>query len=617
MKKTALLSLSLVVAISASAGNIEFTYNATGAEPEGYGYKKDQTYDVGIALSSSELKGKKIVGFEVPVYSLEYVGSPKAWLSKALSATVGTETTFTPDVASYDATIENGILFFTFPEPYQIPEEGIYLGYSLSINGLPSSETAQPIAVTPGSTPGGLWLHASSSQTKWSDLSSRKELLSAMTVRLEGDFASNAATIGSKTQRIYAAKEGIAMMKASLENWGEQGISSFDYVYTVGDIEKSGSYQFEETVPAILGRKATAEIEIMAPAALGDYEVGIKVTKVNGVANETEQAPFTVPMTVQPFVATYRPLVEEYTGLRCGYCPRGYVMLEQMKLKYGDLFVAMAYHGTMEGDEMTYISPSDFPLSFTGYPASAFNRGTNMDPGNIPNIWELNRDVNPSAEIAVDLEWADAEQTKLVAKSKTRFISDIADSPYVLSFALVADGMGKPYWLQSNGYADYEPTGIYAGPYWDLFVGKGSPVAGLTFNDVVVYYPDVKGIKESLPQNIEADKWYEYTFEVETENVRTLQGTDYISDFNKTRVIGIVLNGKTGKPINCISSIYPDGKSPEVDTVEGIGADEAEVVGVEVYDLQGRRISEPDAGLNIIREKLSDGSFRTKKVIGL
>ncbi len=39
MKKTALLSLSVVVAISASAGNIEFTYNATGAEPDGYGYK--------------------------------------------------------------------------------------------------------------------------------------------------------------------------------------------------------------------------------------------------------------------------------------------------------------------------------------------------------------------------------------------------------------------------------------------------------------------------------------------------------------------------------------------------------------------------------------------------
>ncbi len=610
------MALSLAACLPAAADEIKFSYNAFGAEAEGYGYKKDQTYDIGIALDSKEMIGSKIVGLKVPVFSTEYVSDVSVWLSKELNATKGTQTYFTPDEASYGVELNNGELDFTFPEPYLIPEGGIYIGYSFNVSGLPSGQGADPVAITTGLTPGSLWLHASESQTKWSDLSGRKEIMSAMTVTLSGDFPANGASVSSTTKRIYAAKGETAPLKIELENWGTQGISSFDYAYTVGDSEGSGHYDFEETVPEILGRKGVAEIEIQAPKDLGDYDFDILITKVNGGDNAVAQNAYVIPMTVQPFVATYRPLIEEYTGLNCGYCPRGYVMLEQMRLYHGDLFVGMAYHGSMEGDQMTYIAESDFPMSFTGYPAASFNRGGNIDPSSIPSLWESTRDVNTAADIAINLEWADAEQTKLRANAKVRFVNDIPENNYLLSFALLADGMGNPAWGQSNAYTDFEPTGAYAEPYWDLFIGKGSKVFGLTYNDVVVYYPDKSGIAESLPASIEADKWYEYTFEVDTDKVRTLRGSNNISDFNKTRVIAIVVNGKSGKPLNCISSIYPNGEKPEPEptAVETLDAEDVKIVGTTYYDLQGRKVGKPTKGLNICCEKLSDGTIRTKKV---
>lgn len=603
--------------LTASATEIDFTYNSFGTDAEGYGYKKDQAYDVGIALDQPQMVGSQIVGIKVPVYSTEYVKEVSVWVSKELNATKGTSTYFTPDEVCYSTEIKDGEINFSFPEPYTIPEGGIYLGYSFTVSGLPSGESAEPVAVVTGVTPGSLWLHASESQTKWSDLSGRKDIMSAMTVTLSGDLPANGATVASNTMRIYAAKGDTAPLSIEVENWGVNGISSFDYVYTVDGSEGSGHFEFEEAVTAIFGRKGKAQIEIQAPATLGDYNVGIQITKVNGEENAIDQAAYVIPMTVQPFVATYRPLIEEYTGLRCGWCPRGYVMLEQMKLYHGDLFVALAYHGSMEGDQMTYIPESEFPLSFTGYPAASFNRGSNIDPSNIQTLWESSRDVNTPADIAVDLQWANEEQTKLTATAKVRFINDIPENQYLLSFALLADGMGNPTWGQSNAYSTYEPTGVYAGPYWNLFVGQPGTVFGLTYNDVVVYYPNKSGIEGSLPSSIEAEKWYEYTFEVETENVRTLSGSNNIEDFNKTRVIAMVVNGKNGKPLNCISSIYPNGEKPEPEptSVEGLDAENIEIVSTIYFDMQGRRLSEPTKGLNICCQQLSDGSIRSKKII--
>ncbi len=79
----------------------------------------------------------------------------------------------------------------------------------------------------------------------------------------------------------------------------------------------------------------------------------------------------------------------------------------------------------------------------------------------------------------------------------------------------------------------------------------------------------------------------------------------------------MVVNGKSGKPLNCISSIYPNGEVPEPEpvAVDPLEAEEAQVVATSYFDLQGRRIAAPARGLSICCEQLSDGSVRSKKIL--
>lgn len=600
---------------TASSEIMSFSYNSYGLEPTGFGYKKEQVYDIGIALNSPQVIGKKIVGYSVPVYDSEYVSEVKAWLSVGLNESMGRPSVFNPDVASYDTDIIDGMINFTLPEPYTIPENGIYLGYSFKVSNLPDGSNVNPVAVVHGTTPGGLFIHASESQIKWADLAKRNEYVSPITVIVEGDFNQNAATIQADVKQIFAAKDETSSATITIENWGTNEISSFDYTYTIADKTVEGFFEFQTPIPAFLGSRGTAEIELMPQPNLGDYECSISVTRVNGMTNQIHADVVSIPITVQPFVAQYRPLVEEFTGLGCGWCPRGYVMLEQMKLYHGNKFVAMAYHSPMfEHDAMDYIEQTEYPVEISSFPTASFNRGGTIDPSSIPAMWENSQNINTPAEIIVDLEWADESHTKLVAKSKTRFIYDIKDSDYLLSFALVADGLYNEKWGQNNAYTEFEAKEEYSGPFWDLFVGKESPVYGLTFNDVVVYYPDVFGIDGSLPSYIESDKWYENTFEIEIDKVKNLAGRNVVNDFNKTRVIAMVVNKNGGKPLNCISSVYPDGSFPALDNIESVTNDKSVVKSV-FYNLQGQIITKPYKGLFIRKDNLSDGSVQTSKVL--
>ncbi|MCM1225385.1 MAG: hypothetical protein NC548_64160, partial [Lachnospiraceae bacterium] len=596
---TALLSMAC---LSTSAAEIGFSYNSEGETPRAYGYTKPQIYDIGIALDSETVVGSKIISLSVPVFNDAYISDVKVWLSKELT-TSKLDSKFTPDIASYDATVEDGVVKFVFPEPFEIPEDGVFLGYSFSCTDFPSSVTPAPVAVVDGNTPGGLWFHAETSQKRWADYSGRNNIVSAMDVTLDGTFPADKATAGVLSDHVYAAKGEPSTAKISVCNWGLNGISSVEYSYSINGVEATANYKFDTPVPAVLGRIAEFDAEVPAVDSLGEYEYEFKVTKVNGVECPSQSA--VCPVTVQPFVAVYRPLVEEYTGRGCGWCPRGYVMLEQMNLYYGDRFVAMAYHN-YNNDGMTCVE--SIPFSASGAPSCSFNRGSSIDPDLIPSQWRRTYENNTIADVQSFIEWADDSHSALKATARVRFIKDLPESDYLFSIALVADGLSNDEWGQSNAYADYNMSQQYESPYWDLFIGKGSPVMGLEYNDVVVYYKDMNGASGSLTESVEAEKWYEYTCVIPVEDVKTVNGQDVVSDFNKTRAISIVVNGKNGKPLNCASSIYPDGSIPEPlpSSVESFGS-EVDVVDTLYFDMQGRGVANPAHGLYMGQAQKSVG----------
>lgn len=612
MIRTALTCAAVAICFPALAVEAGFTYNSSGMDPYGFGYTKSQVYDVGVAIGSPALTGRQILGFSVPVFDSEYVGEVKAWLSAELSVSK-LSSEFTPDIACYDAAVSDGVLTFSFPEPYVIPESGVYVGYSFAVSDVPESAGSLPVAVVDGNTSGGLWLHAAISQKKWADLAARNNIVSAMTVTVAGDLPGDAVAFSIAGDHIYAAKEESSTVVVNIVNQGVNGISSFDYSYSVAGIDKSGYCELPSPLPGVLGMGCEVEIGIDPIAALGDYDLEFEVTAVNGNKDVGAENKAVSLFTVQPFVAVYRPLIEEYTGRACGWCPRGYVMFEQMNLYHGDQFVGLAYHN-YNNDGMTCVE--DLPFSASGAPTCFLNRGNGVDPDRIPDMWMKVRDSNTPADVKVDLEWTDDSRTCLKATASARFLYDMPDNNYLFSIALLADRLSDEKWGQSNGYADFDMSPAYNSPYWDLFIGKGNPVMGLEYNDVVVYYKEISGVDGSLPESVVADTWYEFTYYIPVDDVKTVDGKDVVSDFDKTRAVAIVLDGSTGKPLNSASSLYPDGThhEPLPSSVSELKP-EVSSLWVRYIDLQGREMRSPSGGIFIRLEGFSDGSVKSSKVV--
>lgn len=599
--------------VISNAETLDFSYNYSDAAPSPYGKDKVETVDVAIHLGAPSMIGKKVTGFSVPVLGdISDLDGFQGFLTTELKTKNQNKAKVNdPDICAVDGTVTDGILTVTFSEPYMITDKGVYVGYSLTITGGETGPSGKPVAVVTGNIADSFWFHSTSSVQKWSDYASKYELISDISVSLEGEFPDDAASI-SIPDKTYVGIDSDASVSAVICNQGLEEIKSIGYSYYANGVSGSGEYLFNDPIPGKLGYPVEVALPIGIYQELGEGEISVTIDKVNGNDNQVA-AVAAVPFEVMPFVPRNCPLVEEYTGFRCGWCPGGYVTLAEMNEKYGHDFVALSFHSSSfeEVTDLVYLKDSEFPYNPSGYPASQVNRTTSPGVLDIPKTWKAQRRGIPCGYIEVELDWADDSHKTLEAVAKTRFIKDISGSPYLVTFALVADGLSNPAWAQYNAYfyPDTDVTGL-TGKWWDLFVHTDLNVFGLVFDDVVLSFPDVKGIQGSLPADIKQGEVYENTFTVDIDGIHNLAGLDVVNDFGLTRVVAVIVDSKTGAVLNSASSGYP-GKSG----VREVTGSEATSAGCEYYDLTGRRVLNPGNGIFIKVERMSDGTVRTSKTI--
>lgn len=307
-----------------------------------------------------------------------------------------------------------------------------------------------------------------------------------------------------------------------------------------------------------------------------------------------------------PFVPVNRPLVEEYTGLWCGYCPVGYIALETLKEDFGSQFVALSYHN---GDPMATIADNDYPQSVDGFPSSFINRyKSDVYPGDLVEVWPEFAQGIAIADIDVKLDWADEAKTQLAATAACRFVEDQNNADYTVAFFLVGDNMTDPDWQQSN-YLSGETS--LTGKYAELFIEGGDKVSGLVFNDIVLSGECSLGTAQGLPANIKQGETVEDSYTFDLTAVKNLDGADIITDKTKIRVVAAILDRATGEAINSNSSDYASSSTG----IANVTVEATSVIATEYYDLTGRRISSPAKGVSICVRRLDNGQSRTRKVI--
>ena len=596
---TTLLAIGLTAAV-AEAETISYSYNVADSEASGYGYATTETYSAAIRVSNPLLVGKRIVGvrFRVPENGGSINPTVSGWVMSSLPADGPTEAAMK---SSGSVTAEGTEFYVPFESAVELPPEGVYAGYSVTVETLASVARRYPLEIVNGDTEGGLYIYTPS-RGKWTDAAAVSEKLSTMEVMIEGDFPSEAVAISLAGEQLVLTGEE-ASVNARITNYGTSAVTAIAYKTSISGEEYSGEYNLTEPLSARFGAYTDVTLRTKTPETPGDVLATIEVDGVNGELNEAYEPTSSANVTLTPVIPLNRPLVEEYTGLWCGSCPAGYVALEQGNLYYGSDFVAIAYH--VNDALQTGVTQPSHP---NGLPAVYINREKTAGPTETLERWAEARAKQVAADIDITLEWADSKRQALIATSKTTFIRDISAAHYAVVFTLVADKLTDRSWGQANYFSGQQNSG----PFWDLFSKGGGYVYGLEFNNVPLLASAMNDGENALPTSIEAFRAYTHTHTFTLSDAQQ----NLLQNSGNLKVVAAIVDTSSPRleTLNSVCSGYSSAASvsQSVDEVAG----EAKIVAVRYYSLQGQLLPEaPQRGNCIEVSEMSDGSIASKIIM--
>lgn len=611
MKKNLLTLAILGLAAFGStlnAAESEFTYADGELFPFGKG--KAENIDVAMCIQDPSLVGKRITKILAYINTVDGISNTSVWLSNNLTLENKVNV---PDIDQWDVTpvvttvgkYQLGTLEYTLSDPYVLTEDPLYVGYSITVDDNKTDGQKYPVVLSQGNTPEGLYVHMSKSVLKWTPYVDKAGGVAYIVVYIEGDFAENALSL-QNSQVIYAEDNEEFTGAFVVSNLGASPIENIDYTYTYDDDETvyEGYVELEDPIQPSISLTSMLYLPFEAISGTGPHDLNLTVTKVNGEINEAEHNSLSCTVNVIPFMPQHRPLIEEYTGLWCGWCPRGYIAMEEIALIYGDSQVSICYHN---GDPMEVTT--SYPVKVTGFPNSTVDRISLIDPYygadnsefGIANYIEARMEVLAIADIELE---ATLEGNTVNVESSTRFIQDIEDANYQVGYVLTCNGLSSPKWGQSNYFAG--STAEYAGTILEPLTRWPDTVLGLVFNDVAVDVDAMSGIPGSIPASIKTGQEYtnSYSFNI--------AGNDLIPDPENLVVAAFIINKNNGQIVNANKYMFnPDYDYNGVEELQ----EATTVVSTEYYDLTGRKVNNPGNGIYVVKEKNSNGTFKTSKVL--
>ncbi|MDE7346647.1 MAG: hypothetical protein K2N48_07905 [Muribaculaceae bacterium] len=616
---TCLLGTAVLSAMASEDGSVTFTY--ANDDFTSWGKSKSEIYDVAIRIDDPALVGKKITGIRALLNAYEGLESTSLWLSKELTLEkAGNVKVTVPDIYSSEAAIEKidipgvdhsvGQLSVALDTPYVLTDEGVYVGYSLTVptveNGVSLTDGQKsPVLLSPSENAQSLYVRASKDFLKWLPYNDRLGCAAAIYVSLEGELAEYSVGIKELSNAKVTVDRDFTV-KAKLANVGGASFSSLGFTYTIAGNTHEGNLEFATPVAPNLSGEISVDLPIEKVTELGDFDLDVTINKVNGQSNDNILASASCVVSVLPFVPVHRPLVEEFTGTWCGWCPRGYVALELLAEEYGDGIVLAAYH---DSDPM---QADDFPLdpdSF-GFPSAILNRGDVEDPylGKGTKGFGMKNDVKASleesvlADIQVKAWWDDEEKTKIGVSATSTFLEDKENAGYKVGFLLISNGLSgkEASWTQSNYFAGN--VSAYGGTDLEVLTTWPGKVRGLVFNDVVVATDGFMGVEGSVPEDVVYNEPYTTLFSYD------IAANSIVQDKNMLYVAAFILN-PDGTVLNA-NKTHVEGSN----AIVAIVSDAAEV-SAEYYGIDGSRVKMPKDGVFVKIIRMSDGSIRAEKIL--
>ncbi len=573
MKKTVLFLFAMFMAISIFAQSATtpkstitpgagetwwgyFTDNdANAANFSAYGVNTLANYEAAIKIVKNDpIMGNatvKAMRLWLNSTTIPKITSLKIWVTKTLKLNAQ-GVLYVQDVDL--STLTAGANDIALETPFEINNAVTYFGYTMELS-------SQDYAIMKGGEyeVNTFFCRSTALRTHWSSVTNHGKL--ALQLLGEGvNIPQNAAIFTNKNLGTHNYQVGDeAVLPVTIKNKGENNITSVSYTITSNNDPSTATP--EVTVPInniVNGATATFDVSFDTSEPIRDTRT-VTITKVNGQPNDAPAADCVASgqFTVVSFLFTRVPVIEEFTGTWCGWCPRGFVGMETAHEKFGDQVVLIAAHN---GDPMEISDYNPVMSTVSGFPDARANRATDFDPN--PDAIEsmINQSMLeiPVGMVQVTAQWNDEEMKTIKMDATSKFAFAEENTNYGIAFVLTEDGMKgtSSSWAQSNYY-----SGQSGYPdYMSWWCSQGSKVSGLEYNFVAVgAWQIASGFNGSVKTSFEAGEVmpFSYTADISTKTL--------IQDKSKLKVVALLIDRNANKIINAWqTTINPYGTTPAI-----------------------------------------------------
>lgn len=361
-----------------------------------------------------------------------------------------------------------------------------------------------------------------------------------------------------------------------------------------------------------IGVVDTFRVELPAATTVGRLPLSVSITKVNGfedadISNNTTMT--SVEVIEEGCYFPRMVVAEEGTSTKCGFCPRGILVMESMRQRYPDTFIGIAVHVEDMGyDPMIADSYDGIQNYFKnqGLPNGVINRRTNDMSGD-PMYFEkyYEQSAGQLSEVKISfVKVSKVSQSTIDVETEVVFDSDIAGANYRIAYVLLEDGV--------EGFEQLNY--FYGGDYGSMGGWENIPSEALiTFNDVARGIWNLRGIPQSVPTNVFKKTPIRHTY--------TLQVPADVQSYDNLRVVAMVMDASKNDEIVNAAQAKPGYDLAGIGTnvVPAVHAlftvsDEGVVVfgdyDVEVFTLDGRRIANNGVAAGIYGARALDAQGR-------
>ena len=566
---------------SANAADLPYSGNL--------GYSSSKTLEAAIYIPANH----SIVGGGTIKAVRFWLGDDVSKISGDITVWISSTLPSSPSAADYSQKISSSDVVSRLNEvelttPFVVNNAGFYVGYSFKI----SAKSYPVMSYGTDNVPNSFFYRYTGSD--WIDfpgLGYGYGVL-ALQVLVDGVTLPDYNVSVSDFETGYVKMGSQVNIPVSITNEGKETVTSVSYTITTGSNTTAEQTATVESLPSF--GTATLYIPFTADEDTKKYAKTLTITKVNGQPNtSTANVANGSLITISEYPVSV-PVVEEFTGTWCGYCPYGMVGMATAHEQFGDKVVLIAAHN---GDPMEISDYNPIMSRVSGFPSSFINRIDNVYPSASTLVNYLNVRLNriTIGSIQASAMWTSDDKTEISIDTQTKFVYSEDNGQYGIAYVLIADGLTGTgsQWAQSNylsgGSGDASMSFWYNSP---------SSVSGLEFNHVAVGAWDIaNGVSGSVNSTIIAGDVQNYNYKADITSKTVIQ------DKSKLTVAALLIDRSAGTIVNASQVAIQDYTPTAIHTVDTVTNGEAVR-----YTLDGRQISAPQHGVNIVR--MSDGSVR-------